>query len=395
MSNPRRAAALVGGLAVSLVVVLGLGTKPAQAYPQWQFSSGTSRCSQCHYSPAGGGLITGYGRDAVGEDLSTFEGDGGFLHGAVELPKSLAIQFDGRYAVLNHDVGEQRGPQLYYFPMQADLAIRLAFTDAISVYANAGYRGQARSGDEPGGAGAPSPAPASRFISRDHYLMWRPAAMGPYVRVGRFFAPYGLRLAEHYTYDRRDNGFNTLDETYNASFGWLKSDWELHITGFVPDLVRYLGGREYGGAAMLELRLGDASALGLQSRVGYTTDMTRIMGGVFGKTYLEKIKTLIQAEANIQHKMGFKGRSSSHSEQGFAGYLGVTMFPGRGFWITPFGERWHEVLTVRNTATNAAGLQLNWFPYPHFELTAMGRFQVPTGGDASAMTALIFLHYFL
>ena len=30
----------------------------AFAYPQFQFSSGTTRCAQCHYSPAGGGLIT-------------------------------------------------------------------------------------------------------------------------------------------------------------------------------------------------------------------------------------------------------------------------------------------------------------------------------------------------
>ena len=38
--------------------------------------------------------------------------------------------------------------------------------------------------------------------------MWRPAALGPYVRAGRFFAPFGLRLAEHYAYVRRDTGYN-------------------------------------------------------------------------------------------------------------------------------------------------------------------------------------------
>src|SRR4051812_43224672 len=79
--------------------------RTAQAYPQWQFSSGTSRCNQCHFSPAGGGLVTGYARDAVGEDLSSIKGNGAFLHGAVELPSWLAIGFDGRGAVLSHDAG--------------------------------------------------------------------------------------------------------------------------------------------------------------------------------------------------------------------------------------------------------------------------------------------------
>ncbi len=67
--------------------------------------------------------------------------------------------------------------------------------------------------DEPVGAGAAQPAGGSRFISREHYLMWRPAALGPYVRAGRFFAPFGLRLAEHYAYVRRDLGYNLLEES--------------------------------------------------------------------------------------------------------------------------------------------------------------------------------------
>ena len=49
---------------------------------------------------------------------------------------------------------------------------------------------------------------------------------------------------------------------------------------------------------------------------------------------------------------------------------------------------------MRDTATNGAGVQLNWFPLPHFELTWMGRFQIPAG-DSTAMTGMLFLHYYL
>ena len=375
---------------VAALTVAGLaGT--AQAYPQWQFSSGTSRCSQCHYNPAGGGIVTGYGRDAAGEELSTFEGDGAFAHGAIDLPKALALQVDFRYAVLSNDVGEASGPKFAYFPMQADLAIRLAFTDSISVAGSVGYRGQARSVDEPIGVGGAQPANTSLFISREHYLMWRPAALGPYVRVGRFFAPFGLRLAEHYAYVRRDIGFNTLEESYNVSFGWVKSTWELHLTAFAPDVIRYMGSTERGGTGMLEVRPGDNIALGLQGRVGMTDDRYRYIGGAFGKTYIEPLKLLLQAEANIVHSTFAGGIATTQS---FVGYVGATWFPAKGLWITPFGERIQTSIAVRDSATNAGGLQLNWFPYPHFELVGMGRVQAPTG-DSTAMTALLFIHYYL
>jgi hypothetical protein len=124
--------------ALLLGVAVATSARTAEAYPQWQFSSGTARCSQCHFSPSGGGIVTGYGRDAVGDDLSTWEGDGSFAHGAIDLPKTLALQFDGRYAGLLHDAGETRGTRTLHFPMQADLSLRLAVTDAVSFVGTVG-----------------------------------------------------------------------------------------------------------------------------------------------------------------------------------------------------------------------------------------------------------------
>jgi hypothetical protein len=382
MISPTRA----GLLSFALLFV----SSSAWAYPQWQFSSGTSRCSQCHFAPAGGGLINGYGRDAAGEELSTWEGDGAFLHGAAELPKSLAIGGDFRYAALVQDIGEARGATFSYFPMQADATARLAIGDAVSVYGTLGYRGQVRTVDEPTGAGAADPL-ASRFISREHWLMWRPAAMGVYARAGRYFAPFGLRLAEHYAYVRRDLGFNLLEESYNLSLGYLQSQYEVHVTAFMPDTLRNVGGTELGGAILLERRVGDASALGVQGRYGQNDDLTRYIGGIYIKTYLESTRALIQTEMNVVHSTAAVGGAST---DGFVGYLGVSFFPTRGLWVTPFAERKQTSIAVRDTATNAGGVQINWFPIPHFELTWMGRFQIPAG-DATGLTSMFFLHYYL
>jgi hypothetical protein len=378
---------LLVGLLVSLVALTGR----ADAYPQWQFSSGTSRCSQCHYSPAGGGLVNGYGRDAAADDLSTWKSSGDFLHGAVDLPSWLALGLDTRGALLVHDAGELTGSTLSYFPMQLDGYVRLALGSAFSVYASVGYRGQARSLDEPLGQGAAKPAAGSRIISREHYLMYRPAAMGLYVRAGRFFAPFGLRLAEHYAYVRRDLGFNTLEESYNLSAGYLQRGWELHLTAFAPDVVRDIGGKETGAAGMFEARFGDATAVGLQVRYGQTDDLARTTGGLFFKGYLESLKALLQTEANVVHSSNQRGAGSTN---GLVGYLGLSMFPTRGLWVTPFVEHKQTSLAVRDSATTAGGLQLNWFPAAHFEVILLGRLQVPVG-DSAAQTALLVFHYWL
>ncbi len=366
-----------------------LGSRTAGAYPQWQFSSGTSRCSQCHFSPAGGGLINNYGRSAAGEDLSTWEGDGGFLHGVVELPSWLALGYDGRLAFLRHEAGNSEGPKNALFPMQADAQVRVA-GGGFSALATVGFRGQARTAPEKLAPDNPKPSAASRVISREHYLMWRPAALGPYVRAGRFFAPYGLRLAEHTTYVRRDLGFNLLEESYGLSAGILKNEWEIHATGFVPDGLRDMGGRDTGFALMAERRVAGLAALGLSARVGYYKDARRFQGGPFARAYIEKIKTQLMFEADVVNGKGATGPAANQ----LAGYLGATVFPVKGLWLSVYGERLQTDIKVKGTATDALNGQINWFPYPHLEVALTGRLQSPQGQE-SARTLLFQLHYYL
>jgi hypothetical protein len=376
---------------LGLLVAAALAPRAAQAYPQWQFASGTSRCNQCHFSPAGGGLITNYARDAVGEDLSSWEGNGGFLHGAVELPSWLALGFDGRVAALQHQAGNPEGPTTVpFFPMQADLAARVAFADSFSLAATVGYRGQAR--NSPAGLNDNNyqPASADRVVSREHYLMWRSGALGPYVRAGRFFAPYGLRLAEHTTYVRRDNGFNLLNETYGLSGGVVQNEWEFHVTAFVPDFLRSYGGQEKGAAAMFEKRFADAYALGVDARVGLGDGSKRFGGGLFAKAYIAPIKTILMAQGDFVQLQGASGTSSNQ----IIGYIGPTIMPFRGLMLGGYAEVVQTDIKVKGTATTALNGQLNWFPYPHFELVLQVRMQSPQEQEA-AKTVMAQLHYFL
>jgi hypothetical protein len=274
--------------------------------------------------------------------------------------------------------------------MQADLGLRAALTEGLSFAGVVGYRGQARAADEPVGAGAARPVSGSRFISREHYFMYRPQVLGWYVRLGRFFAPYGLRLAEHYTYVRRDTGFNLLEESYNASFGVVKNTWEIHATVFGPDFLRDTGARDKGLAGMVEWRVGDASALGLGTRIGLGEDITRGMGGAFAKTYFETPKLLLQGELDVIHNTFGSGLTTNE----LVAFAGITWFPVRGLWLMPFYERRQTDLRYKNTGTDAGGFQLSWFPYPHVEVVWLGRGQMASGQQA-ARTGMLFVHYYM
>jgi hypothetical protein len=375
---------------LGLLLLCAVAPRAAQAYPQWQFSSGTSRCNQCHFSPAGTGLITNYGRDALGEELSSVEGNGAFLHGAVDLPSWLALGGDFRGMYLRHEIGNPEGVEETIFPMQADGYMRFAFLESFSLSLTGGIRGRVRAADETLGNNNFEPATANRVVSREHYLMWRSGALGPYVRVGRFFAPYGLRLVEHITYVRRDIGQYLLQEGYGVSAGAVQNSWEVHVTAFLPDLLRQYGGQEKGVAALYERRFYDAIALGIQGRGATTDDYKRYGGGAYAKGWISAIKTLLMGEVNILHLTPNSGTGTNS----LSAYLGPTIFPAKGLWLSVYGEHNQTDITARGTATQAGTVQVNWFPYPHFELVLVGRIQAPDGVD-SAKTFFAQLHYVL
>lgn len=380
-------------LAVILFGIVALQARRGAAYPQWQLSAGEGRCNTCHYAPGGGGLLTAFGRDAVGDQLSSFGGDGAFLHGAVRLPSWLSLGGDLRGAFVAHDVQDPGGPAVAVFPMQADAAARVIIPDTgLSVVGIVGLRGQVRDPDALVPLQNYQPTSTSRLVSREHYVMYQPQALGSYLRLGRFFAPFGLRFAEHTLYIRRDLGFDSLRESYNFGVGVVRSEWELHLTLFGPDVVRQLGSDEAGAAAYFERRVADgAAAFAVQGRVADGPGVTRVVGGVVGKAYVDRLKTFFFAEADAV-QLRFDGAAPATRHQVVAA-AGFTVMPWAGFMGTLVGER-NQVDVRLDDAWTAVNAFLNWMPYAHVEAQAVGRLQHATGGEVSK-TFLFQLHYFL
>ncbi|HVE87602.1 MAG TPA: hypothetical protein VND93_32315, partial [Myxococcales bacterium] len=177
----------------ALVLVAAVAGAAARAYPHFQLSSDVAMCQSCHVAPAGGGMLTDFGRDQSEDPLSG-GGNGGLLHGLIRPPGWLRVSGDVRLAGLANAPGRAEGVEWAAFPMQADLSLRVG-TDLISVVGSAGLRAVARRPDVQNGSDAsPDPSPV---LSREHYVIFRPADSPYYVRAGRFFPPYGLRLADH------------------------------------------------------------------------------------------------------------------------------------------------------------------------------------------------------
>jgi hypothetical protein len=372
------------GAAAALALTLVAIHPAAEAYPQFQLSTGNARCTLCHISPAGGGLLNEYGRSESGDTISQFGGNGAFLYGVYEEPDWIKLGVDLRGAALAKDQSDD--PEYYLFPMQGDTYVYLKGGD-FSAYGVVGPRAQVRT---------PRDSPLERFGSREYWLMWRPKTTGSYARAGRFFAPFGLRSADHTTYVRRYLGFHSWEETFNVSGGHVAGDWEAHVTAHtaVPYPLMGNGARATGGTAYYERRLADETAvLGAQARATLSdTDRTYLIGGV-GKYYLESTRLLFMGELNIGLQ---EFADTGPTRPQLTTYLGASYTPLTGIVVGAALERFDQDMSVADLARDAASLTLQYFPLAHWELMLIGKMEFQGGEYAEPVSLGMFqLHYYL
>jgi hypothetical protein len=275
--------------------------------------------------------------------------------------------------------------------MQADVAARFA-AGAWSLTASLGLRGVVRPGtpDQAGsGLGEVElPGPESYLVSREHYLSWQSTA-GAYVRAGRFFAPYGLRLVDHTTYVRRHLGFNQLEESYGISAGIVAPQWEAHVTGFASDRLREATRREIGVAGLVEYKASTAVA-GASARLGVGEEDVRTSVGIHAKWWMAGPQLLWQLELDGVRQDFDAGPGRWQ----LVGYAGPTWTPAQGLYIGASYEIFDEDIIVRDVERHGVGAWLSFLPRAHMELMLSGRTQ-RIGASDHAHTGLVQLHYYL
>lgn len=186
------------------LAAIGLGATTAAAEPVF-LSRQHTRCTNCHYSPSGGGLLTRYGRSLSREELSTFGRSGGsgapgreqeFLFGALgDALEPVGVGVDLRPSHLDVE-----GPGLSTtrdFLMNAELMAAMQ-RGGWTFY---GSVGRQRRGDE------------TRVASFEHWVSYR-TRKGLGIRAGRFIPAYGVKLADHTTFTRASLDLDNNEQVY-------------------------------------------------------------------------------------------------------------------------------------------------------------------------------------
>jgi hypothetical protein len=192
---------MIQRLHVAVLVVCALGfTASATAEPMF-LAKNETRCTSCHYSPTGGGLLTPYGRLQSRQELSTSGGDSEqFLWGA--LGDSLGpvdLGIDARPTHLR--VAFPGGSARRFLLMNADVlgAVQAA---GWTFYGQVGRR------PEIGNTGGD-------LYSYEYWGAKQVSSQWA-IRAGRFLPAYGIRFADHTSYNRANLGFDKYDQVLGA-----------------------------------------------------------------------------------------------------------------------------------------------------------------------------------
>ena len=179
-----------------------------------------TRCTACHYSPTGGGLLTSYGRLLSHRELST-------ARGTATAPEAGAEDDPhGEQAFLYGALGEALGPVHLGLEMRPS-RLRIGFPggrqtlnllmnlDLVGAVEKSGWTAYGTVGREPPTSAVRNgrTLPESAFISYEHWISYQTDG-GFRVRAGRFLPAYGVRFADHSTYSRRTLDLDRNDQVY-------------------------------------------------------------------------------------------------------------------------------------------------------------------------------------
>jgi hypothetical protein len=181
-----------------------------------------TRCTACHYSPTGGGLLTPYGRLLSHRELSTTghaeaappsgaaddpHGEQAFLYGVLgDALGGVHLGLDARPSHLR--VGFPGGHQAMDLLMNLDLA------GAVQEHGWTLYGSIGREPPNSAVRNGRTLADAA-FISYEHWMSFQTDG-GFQVRAGRFLPAYGARFADHTAFTRTDLELDRNDQVYGV-----------------------------------------------------------------------------------------------------------------------------------------------------------------------------------
>ncbi len=284
-------------------------------------SRGYARCSACHYSPTGGGLLTPAGRVRSGRELSTTAAqhpgrEESFLWGA------LGTSF-GRLG-LGIDMMPTYQSQAFSGVSGgvSKVGTTLLTADLLAAFRMAGWTVFGDLGREA--------QPQGVKLEASEYWVGRDTEKGFGVRVGRFLPAYGLRLPDPNALTRAHAGLDANDQVYGVelSRSWERALLQLSLGPGRADSILHDDGRQAGTlTGRLQMDLGRQTVLVLSGIFrGDARDIRRNGGSGLAFGIAPTPRLTIWSEADLQFQQGVSGPSYTLLNE-----TSVEVY--RGLWI--------------------------------------------------------------
>jgi hypothetical protein len=273
-----------------------------------------TRCTTCHYSPAGGGLLTPYGRSLTPELSATGErrgepGEERFLWGLLGdrlKPVDLGIDLRPSHRRASTDGLTTAESSL----ATADLLAAVR-TGRFTFYGKVGR--------------IPAAAPeGARVASHEYWAGYDNGRVG--LRLGRFLPAYGVHVADHTTLTRSALGLDADDQVMALELSHRTRKHWLQVSvgpGFADSVFRDDGRRSFTATARLQLDLTPRTVLafsGLHRSASHLASRNDLLGVALGLAPVRRLS--IWTEADLEHAPEGTGYTLFH-ETGFEVHRGV------------------------------------------------------------------------
>jgi hypothetical protein len=256
--------------AVAGLVAAAAGSS-ARAEPHLAIQTGL-RCSSCHVNVTGGGGRTdygaGFGRQTLPRAASVRTS--GIFDGALAEGVRIGADLRGGYRRSLPDEGEDIG-EFSLDSATLYLSVEL-LPGRLGLYLDERVA--------PGGAS-----------NREAFVLLRPAA-GMWVKAGRFFPPYGLRLQDEGAFTRAATGFGFGTSDTGVEVGWEPDRWSVAaaVTNGSRGAVELDDGKEF---LIRAAHVRDRWRLGVSASDNDLPEgARRRVGGVFGGLRWGKVTAL-------------------------------------------------------------------------------------------------------
>jgi len=334
------------GLAASLAL-LALASGVARAEPVFAARTGLG-CASCHMNRTGGGGRTVYGAGYGAQTLpwKKLAPGHGLFDGAIGDRVRLGLDARGGYLATFRDDGPYIGEAEF---SGADLYLGVdLLKDRLLVYLDEHVA--------PGGASA-----------REAFALYAFGRAGLYVKGGKFFLPFGIRLQDDEAATRRLTGFTFDTADIGAEVGMDDGAWTtaLAITNGTSGGAEADNGKQYSwtGARLFSLgRIGVSAS---------TNDLPagahRTVAGLFGTFCVGPVVVL--GEADVIHD----NDGVTPERRGGVGHLEVDALAHAGLTLRAFGGAGNLDRDDGVPRLTQWGVGLDWTPLPGLQVRGIYR----------------------